>query len=450
MSDQPKKLTRQGALNVTRELDRLATVIQNNAEVFGIPAAVAVDFAKRADVISDAIELQAASNFPLKEGAEADSVPADADPDVKGVSADSGGKVDDSPKSKDQNKPDSYYFGGKKGSAEWAQPAKDETGTSVSPNNGGWDPNAIGDDHGGPFVSQPDESSYMAGRFAQNWFHELRDKVESNTVPRLGQVDKFAAAGMAMSACLRDVIRVAQCGKMADAEYRDSIQQLAELDRLIAETQAEIAMVAGELGRKADQLTGDQKKVITGFDGLIDTLKAQSGQVVEIRGILLDCTKLVSSSQSVHGPDVVDADAQFSADVRESIADLWDAVQKEAAGFQRAVAKLQYAAGIMDFLHSVEEFSTVVWGALERLFDMASAAITGAKDRVSGSFAGLKSAYAGTKADKTATDDDTALLRSLLAEEGMSTHLAGDADEDDEDGDDEDDKGKTAGFNLFE
>lgn len=454
---QAKKLTRQGARNLTKHLDLVADAIEKNAGVLGVHPAVVQDFIKKADLFADAIELTAAQNFPLDKAAEeADKIPADADPEVQGVSDTSGGKMDESPKSKDQNKPETYYFGGKKASPDWATAAKDETGTSVSPNNGGWDPNAIGDDVGGPYAYNSDEASYMAGHFAQNWFQQLRDKVESNTVPRLGQVDKFAAAGMAMSACLRDVGRVAQVGKMADAEYRDHIQQLAEIDRLIAETQAEIVAVAGDLNRKSTQLTAAQKKVFAGFDGLVNTLKSQSEQVVEIRGLLLDCTKLVSGNPPAG--DVSMAEAAFSADVREAIDDLWDAVQKEGSGFQRAVAKLQYSAGIMDFLHSVEEFSTNVWGALERLFDMGSAAISGAKDRVSKSFSDLKSAYAGAGSEKTAANESEAsLLRRLLAEEGMS-HLAEDKSEDksedeakseDEDKS-EDEEGKTAGINLFE
>ncbi len=419
-----QKLTRKGARSYTKMLDRVASVAQKQAEILGLPPEVALDFARRADVISDQVELTAAANFPLVAG-------------------------DDAPDEKDEKDK------GKTAAAEWAQAPKNETGLSLPVANGGWDANTIGDDRGGPYLSQSDESGYMAGRFAQNWFNELRNKVESNSVPRLGQVDKFAAAGMAMSACLRDVIRVAQCGKMADSEYRDGIQQLAELDRLVAETQAEIAMVSGDLQRKSAQLTGDQKKVIKGFDSLIDTLKGQSGSIIEIRAILLDCTKLVSASPG-GSPEAQAADAQFSADVREATADLWDAIQKEAAGFQRAVAKLQYSAGIMDFLHSVEEFSTVVWGALERLFEMATSAITGAKERVAKSFANLKSAYGGTATPKAAADDRN-LLRRLLAEEGMDTRLAGDAededepkDEDDEEEEDDDANGKTAGFNLFE
>jgi hypothetical protein len=54
-----KKLTKQGARQLTTDIDRIATVIQAEAESLGIPTHIATDYAKRCDIISDAIERQA-------------------------------------------------------------------------------------------------------------------------------------------------------------------------------------------------------------------------------------------------------------------------------------------------------------------------------------------------------------------------------------------------------
>ena len=56
MTDQ---LTKQGALQVTTDLDRLATLFQSEAETLGITKKIAQDFAYRCDILSDHIEKKA-------------------------------------------------------------------------------------------------------------------------------------------------------------------------------------------------------------------------------------------------------------------------------------------------------------------------------------------------------------------------------------------------------
>lgn len=429
-----KKLTRTGALNATRILDQAAELIQRNATVFGIPEAVALDFAKRADILSDTIETTAAKNFPRTAGDEEDDEKEEKDAD-EGKTAAGHAQYEDYVRdwkalkypvdvkgkmlSKERweelmGKAD----GGKTAAADWAQPAKNETGLSLPLANGGWDANAIGDDRGGPYESQPDESSYMSGHFAQNWFHQLCDKVESNTVPRLGQVDKFAAAGMAMSACLRDVVRVASYGPMAAADLQDHIQQVGEIHRVATDLQAEVTAAADDFTRQAGTLDNDQLLLVASFHNLAEALQTQSGQIADIGDTIANGGRLAAD-----GPDA----ARFSVHASESIADLWDAVQKQAAGFQRVVSRLK-GAGIEKFSH--------VPAALGRLFDMGSASVTNSQARVAHAFGELEASHG---------DKDRSTLRRLLAEEGMNTRLAGDDDEDDKD-----DEGKTAGINLFE
>jgi hypothetical protein len=60
-------LTRHGARTLTESLDRIATAVQHNAAVLGLPVTIAQDFAYRCDLISDAVEKTAGTNFPFRE-----------------------------------------------------------------------------------------------------------------------------------------------------------------------------------------------------------------------------------------------------------------------------------------------------------------------------------------------------------------------------------------------
>ncbi len=57
-------LTRHGARTLTESLDRIATAVQHNAAVLGLPGNIAQDFAYRCDLISDAVESTAIANYP--------------------------------------------------------------------------------------------------------------------------------------------------------------------------------------------------------------------------------------------------------------------------------------------------------------------------------------------------------------------------------------------------
>jgi len=62
------KLTRKGARNLTASIDRIASTIQENAALLGIDPKIAKDFAYRCDLISDAVETTAVTNFPKAAG----------------------------------------------------------------------------------------------------------------------------------------------------------------------------------------------------------------------------------------------------------------------------------------------------------------------------------------------------------------------------------------------
>ncbi len=89
MSDE---LTRKGARNLTEALDKVASTLQNAHDTLGIPEKIALDFAYRCDLISDAVEKKAVANTKVAEaaveelGAETTGpiFEEDSDPDLKG------------------------------------------------------------------------------------------------------------------------------------------------------------------------------------------------------------------------------------------------------------------------------------------------------------------------------------------------------------------------------
>jgi hypothetical protein len=55
----PDQLTKQGALQVTADLDRLATLFMSETDTLGITEKIAKDFATRCDILSDHLEKKA-------------------------------------------------------------------------------------------------------------------------------------------------------------------------------------------------------------------------------------------------------------------------------------------------------------------------------------------------------------------------------------------------------
>jgi chemotaxis protein histidine kinase CheA len=124
------KLTRQGARNLTAALDRIAQTLQSRHDLLGVEKKIATDFAYRCDLLSDAIERTAVSNFPI--------------------------------------------------SREAAEKGVDDEGLSVDHGESGFDANLIGDAVPGPLeiITPPDEK-WMNGHFTQENFHELGELQEA-------------------------------------------------------------------------------------------------------------------------------------------------------------------------------------------------------------------------------------------------------------------------------
>lgn len=424
----PANLTRQGALNLTSTLDRVATVIQERFATLGIPEDVALDFAKRADLISDAVEIQAAANQPL------------SDPEVKGVSPTSGGTTAESPKSKDQNKPDTYYYGKsagevpeafkkqweknekggdkdkdkKEASAKMAapefpvEPGKDETGESVDHGTAGFDANAIADDDGGPRLSQPDEG-WMAGHFSQDKYHALRGKVQDGALPALNEVDaKLASLQVGSLESLQAL--AAACTKLAAKPKElpvditrlpglSPVQLRAHLDRIVA-VRVELAAVQAEYEAALKRIKGledEEKAGMAVLKKAADEMSDKGKFLAETEKAMLTFTAYVKDivpgpEQIISKPDPKEPDVRagdffgsiakkLGAEIAEQVETIYKATQDDLTYTRRVVMglkvvaktasfspEIQKQAGIVDVVVSIKEWMAGKTDALAQRF----------------------------------------------------------------------------------
>ncbi len=82
-------LTRDGARRLTAAIDRIASTIQGNPSLLGVDAKIAKDFAYRCDLISDAIETKAISNYPKQAEAAVEELGAETTGPIYEEEADS-------------------------------------------------------------------------------------------------------------------------------------------------------------------------------------------------------------------------------------------------------------------------------------------------------------------------------------------------------------------------
>lgn len=235
------KLTRQGARNLTAAMDNIASCIQQNAESLGVPLRIALDYAKRTDLVSDAIETTASENFPIVV-AEVDQTPAAInDPDVP-------------------------------------MPSEEKTAAD-------WDPNEIAEDQSGPQEGDGDES-YMKDHFTQQRFHELHDKQEAGALP---MVDKFASLdtfigtdidaeigmealtkiGAGFNQIMADAANLSRMPGLSPMQLRQKIDRIAEVRQDLEIQQAQFADV---LKRMKDL----EKEEKAGLDELQKAAKAMT------------------------------------------------------------------------------------------------------------------------------------------------------------------------------
>ena len=379
----PELLTRKGARNLTEAIDRIASTVQLHAAELGLDPRIAFDYAKRSDMISDAVESTAATNFPIQAGDGGDKEPADA----KALADDA------DPKSDDQNTKPNATSGDKMAAPEFAQPPKDETGLSVEPGGAsgpGWDPNAIADDRGGPYKQEGDEP-YMSGEFAQKQFHELRDKQEAGLIPG---VDKFSAA---IDAHLKVLAARPEYSVQGYDGFTDQIRAITPLTDQIAELSAAIEAAAGPLISERSGLEKDYKKKV---DEVKKTYKAQLSAIgdvtierktslVEARARLkVDAVKrslnevqaeLLAAVTEKYGAEA----ALFISKTQDALRDLDKNMRITIEGFeleQRVMSKTGSAkeAGLVDVLGKFHSYFDRAWKKLVQMANTALSIVTSA------------------------------------------------------------------------
>ncbi len=265
------KLTRQGARNLTATLDRVATVIQNNPDLLGVDKKIAMDFARRCDLLSDAIETTAVINFPKSA-------------------------------------------------------AIDETGLSVEPLPGdeGFDANEIGDEVPGPLeiITPPDEP-WMGGHFTQEKYVQLSEKQES------GELAAAAAAGTKLAALLEARERSFSAASGLDnvvvkgySGFTEQIRQMEELTTQIQSLQAQIDASVGpllankklldkELAEAIDKMKAEYKENLTAQGNV--TIERKTA-LVEARA-MLKVTSTKRSLDKVQGELLAAVTDKYGAEV---------------------------------------------------------------------------------------------------------------------------------------
>lgn len=457
------KLTRRGARNVTSASDDLATLYQTHYATLGLPKELALDLAKKMDIASDLIELRAASNFPMPREAADVGAPEfgsgeGESPETAGVDGESGGQTSDKPSSTGPlNKPMSE--GGKAAKKK----AVDETGLSLNPGNGGWDPGVIGDDVGGPQKQESDESSYMSGHFSQEQNQQLRQRQESGSLPA---VDKAAAA---FPALINHFGKAAAAGWSVTAASQGFAGRIGELDALRTAAEgfvAEIDAVCSNLTASADV----QKAV----EGVRASLTAEIGQqvakVTACRKSLVEASaKLkVASRGGLDAENLAGVTAKYDTQVVAFIAEANEILAEQRAAldvFSEGVQLLQSTdkqASLRDLGARFSDWLAGDWKSLTKKLATATRLIGGAAAAAAQSHSEFVAALGGLgkqAANRLAGDDEVeAPAEESDSEGGKKASDDDDAEsdaeaDDDEDEDDEADaeggKKASVAFDLF-
>ena len=341
------KLTRQGARSLTATLDRVATAIQNNPEVLGIDEKIAMDFARRCDLLSDAIETTAVINFPKSA-------------------------------------------------------AIDETGTSVEPLPGdeGFDANEIGDEVPGPLeIITPPSEPWMDTHFTQEKFVQLSEKQES------GELAAAASAAAKFAALLGQAERTF-LGALDDVTvpgyegFTDQIRLLDELNTQVLGLQAQIDALVGPLLANKAALDTQMTKIHTTIK---DTYKDQLGVIGNVT--ITRKTALVNASaklkvaavkrslNDVQGEMLAKVAAKYGAEVaafiRTETATLQDLNKNLRVAFQGFDLELRAAktaaartAGLADLLTRFQILLAKGWQKMVQMVQNAAKVVTSASAKV--------------------------------------------------------------------
>lgn len=195
-------LTRQGALAVTTDMDKLATLFQHNAEILGVPTHIASDFAYRLDLLSDHVEKHA-----IRMAAEAGE-PEEQEPDAEAADKKAG-----------ESEPE----------AEKAEDAKAEVAKEAAAKKADFDAGSIAKTVPGPLeIIEPPKEAFMGGHFKQDKFHELHDKQVGGGLgksAKLAAFDVLASAFKSVFAAESDADEKVEVADKAEQEKAASAKQ---------------------------------------------------------------------------------------------------------------------------------------------------------------------------------------------------------------------------------
>jgi hypothetical protein len=201
-------LTPKVARRITADLDRVADLFTNMNDVLGVHPAVASDFARKCDWLSDHIEHNAGINPTTK----------------RALTEDPALKVD-------------------------------------YPKVPSWDPEQIGQEKAGPHEGDMDEKPYMGDEFTQRRFRELRERQEGGDLEKHQVIDEKQTPTPGKQATMEDALNhLSETHSRVDSEkmrsdlvglqsgYHKAASQLGK------SRNQELRMIAGSLAHIASEL----------------------------------------------------------------------------------------------------------------------------------------------------------------------------------------------------
>lgn len=216
-------LTRAGAFEATQHVDRLANLIEIEAATLGIDESLKKKAIEVLDTVSDAVEKQAAANFPLTAG--------ELPPALQKINDEKSKKKDEESKKKAGELPPALQ--------ENADKKKEEAKKKAD-----FDPATIAEQTSGPLESEPDEP-YMDGHFTTVELYEVSEEFGG----------KLAAASKSAASKLESVTVQGYDG------FTGQIRILDELSTQAASLQAQIDAAIGPLLTTKAGLDKDIAKV---------------------------------------------------------------------------------------------------------------------------------------------------------------------------------------------
>ena len=243
------QLTRAGALAVTTDMDRLASLLQFDYAALGIPERIASDAALRLDMLSDHVETYAVK-LAGDEGAEADESDKDAEEveDDKAAAKKSAKKAEDDDEAllaemvKDESKKSASRQARRASRGKRADP-----GLSVEPDGNGFDANAIGVEVAGPDEMLTPAESWMKGHFNQERFQQLSGKQQGGDI------------GFFVSASVRHLRKLASLSRLSDLS--DLLTFIGA--KLAASDMADVKALAPSIKKMLDGVTKVKDSEIT-------------------------------------------------------------------------------------------------------------------------------------------------------------------------------------------